>query len=241
MICNNSKSKRLDILCALVLIKLMALPIYVYGLDFENYFLELQSPACRGISLADATVSKCEFDQNLIAQGRCSEMIAIHKIPQLSKCRSIAHSIDISSQFEKLPLTEEGKIVFALLASVHGYRPLSMPDLSPTGPYMPKGECEQIGKELVSRPYTQGFYVNLDRDLPNWRSCMNQLAQSILTGLESDPKIVAIRKVESILAQINLSQSSDVNRVKAFILAIDDEPIRPSLERIINLLEEKSK
>lgn len=230
----------MNLLRTLLIVQLVGLATSAYGIDFGKYFSQVQSPACGGISLIDETVTACEFDKNLIVQGKCGDVVAVHKIPQFSICRSIAHPFDPSSQFEKLPVTDEGKIIFAVLAAVHGKHALPMPDLSPLGPFMPKGTCEEAGKALTSRPRIPGFYVAMDHDFPTWRDCMNQLAESIVAGLESNPRIVALRKVESILTKIDLSRPSDVTHAKKFIIAIDNEPTQPSLERIITLLEQDS-
>lgn len=207
------------------------------SIDIERYVLQQPSVFCEGASLGNASASVCELDLAKLASGMCAEQVVIHKVIHFASCGTLANPPVRTADLLKVMTNDQDRVAVAVLAAASSARLPPPPNLSPLGPYMPKSLlCGSVAAALVERPPGPGFLNGMDNGFPGWRGCMDQFAANMLAGIPNEPQVTALRRLETVIRKIDLSQPANLAKAKKFVLAVETEPSTPTFDRLMLLL-----
>jgi hypothetical protein len=201
------------------------------ALDVATLFLPFPSPACPGAQVVDKLVSVCEIDAANIPLNKCHERVPVHKVVVLASCPVITGLPVLVPE----PSNAKGRVLRALLAGIRFANPPPQPDIFLSGPYMP-AQCADAAKAIENRPYGPGWFASIDKEHPQWRNCLTQHAQAFQAALPTHPYVISVNTLQAILGKIDLHKPTHYDRVKGFLAALDAEPVRPTLDRVAEML-----
>lgn len=204
--------------------------------DLEKFFRMAPHPACGFSTFTDHQYSVCEWDDAKAAANQCSETKPVFKEVSWKICAHVANGPlppQVLDQSGTVPGGPKLKRVALTLLDVALPTPQS---LSPDGPWMP-AECSDSGKKISAYFKAPRAYRRLDNDVPGWRDCMNSFAKAIAEKSSQFPDIVLLNKLQDYFLKLDTSDTSIQANLDAFVLAMEDEPVRPvPFERALQLL-----
>lgn len=202
-----------------------------WAVDINATFMVAPSPACPGAQVVDRLASVCEIDPTNIPKGICNQTVSQHKFVQFAACPLIVNNVVPGPE----PTDAKGRLLRYLIAGVRVAFTPPLPDISLSGPYMSEN-CAEAATAIQSRSYGPGWFAAMDKDFPQWRACLTQHAEAIHAALPTHPYVVSVSRLQSILERIDLGKPAHSAKVKAFVAALDKEPVRPTADRVAEML-----